>query len=374
MREFDSLLVRYSEIGLKSPKVRYRMEMTLRRNLEETYKSEGVHFLRIVKRSSRLVVYTSDPKARDLTKLVFGISSYSPSMEVETDLDAVSRAVKRVAEWSEGSFAVRVQRVTKEFPMTSLELERELGAIVKRKTGRNVNLNNPDQEIIVELIGRYSYVSDERIRGYGGLPVGSQGKVIALISGGIDSPVAAWLIMRRGAQVIPVHFSKSKAEEETFRRLVDVLRRYSHGVKFEPIIVEHGTFLQDLLSKGHREWTCLLCKRRMFIAASRLAEELGAGAIVTGDSLGQVASQTLANLEVESKCLEKPILRPLIGMDKDEIVKLAKEIGTYDISISYKDACPFLPVKPKTRAVWRDFIKVIEETGLKELLKGCNGA
>lgn len=350
------------------------MEKILKRNLEETYRSEGINFLKIVKMAARLIVYTSDPRVRDLTKLVFGVSSYSPSIEVDTDLDLITKAVERVAEWGKGSFAIRVQRLTKEFPMTSLELARELGAVVKSKTGRAVNLDDPDQEICVELIGRHSYVSDERIRGYGGLPVGTQGKVIALISGGIDSPVAAWLIMRRGAQVIPVHFSKSEAEEEVFRRVVDVLRRYSRGIEFKPIVVEHGTFLRDLSGKGSREWTCLFCKRRMLTTANKLAKELGANAIVTGDSLGQVASQTLPNLEVESRCLEKPILRPLIGMDKEEIVKLAKEIGTYDISITYKDPCPFAPMRPKTAVKWEDFIKIAEKIGLGEILKGCNGA
>ncbi|MDW8036388.1 MAG: tRNA uracil 4-sulfurtransferase ThiI [Candidatus Korarchaeum sp.] len=374
MREFNSLVVRYSEIALKSSRVRRQMEKILQRNLEETYRNEGIHFLKIVRRAARLIVYTSDPKVRDYTKLVFGISSYSPSIEVYTDLDLISRAVELVAEWSEGSFAIRVQRITKEFPMTSLELAKELGAVVKKKTGRSVDLSNPDQEISVELIGRYSYVSDERIKGYGGLPVGTQGKVIALISGGIDSPVAAWLIMRRGAQVVPVHFSKNKIEEEKFRRIVDILKRYSYGVEFKPMIVEHGTFLQDLLSKDSREWTCLFCKRRMLTTANELAKELGANAIVTGDSLGQVASQTLANLEVESRCLEKPVLRPLIGMDKEEIVKLAKEIGTYDISITYKGPCPFVPMKPKTAANLRDFIKMAEKIGLEELLRGCDGA
>ena len=374
MREFNSLVIRYSEIGLKSPRVRYLMERTLKRNLEETYRSESVYFLNIVKRAARLIAYTSDPKARESTKLVFGISSYSPSIEIDADLNSISRAVEHVAEWGKGSFAMRVQRVTKEFPMTSLEIARELGAVVKRKTGRNVDLDHPDQEIYVELIGKHAYVSDERIRGYGGLPVGTQGKVIALISGGIDSPVAAWMMMRRGAQVIPVHFFKSEAEEEAFRRTVDVLKRYSYGVKFEPIVLDHRNFLREVTSRGSGEWTCLLCKRRMLTTANKLAKELGANAIATGDSLGQVASQTLANLEVESMCLEKPVLRPLIGMDKDDIVRLAKEIGTYDISTSHKGPCPFVPMKPRTTAMWKDFVEVAVRLGLEELTRCCNGA
>ncbi|MCC6028668.1 MAG: tRNA 4-thiouridine(8) synthase ThiI [Candidatus Korarchaeum sp.] len=373
MREFNALIIRYSEIGLKSPRVRSDMERALQRNLEEAYRNEGVSFVKVIKRAARLIVYTKDPKVREVTKLVLGVSSYSPSLEIDADLDSIVNTAKLVAEWGEGSFAIRVQRVTKEFPMTSLELAREIGARVKESTGRNVDLENPDQEIYVELIGGYAYVSDEKIRGYGGLPVGTQGKVLALISGGIDSPVAAWLLMRRGAQIIPLHFRKSPAEEETFMKIVDVLRRYSHGVKMEPIILEHGDFLSEISGRA-REWTCLLCKRRMLVTADKIAKEIGAHGIVTGDSLGQVASQTLANLEVESRCLEKPVFRPLIGMDKEDIVKIAKEIGTYDISISYKESCPFVPKKPKTLANWRNFIKIAEKLGQEEIISGCSGA
>ncbi|ACB07944.1 tRNA uracil 4-sulfurtransferase ThiI [Candidatus Korarchaeum cryptofilum] len=373
MREFNALIIRYSEIGLKSSSIRSYMERALQRNLEETYRNEGVNFLKVIKRAARLIAYTKDPKVREVTKLVLGISSYSPSLETDADLNSIANAAELVAGWGEGSFAIRVQRVTKEFPMTSLDLAKEIGAKVKESTGRSVNLDHPDQEIHIELIGGYAYVSDEKIRGYGGLPVGTQGKVLALISGGIDSPVAAWLLMRRGAQIIPLHFRKSSAEEETFIKIVNVLRRYSYGVKMEPMILEHGEFLSEI-SREAREWTCLLCKRRMLLTANRIAKEIGAHGIVTGDSLGQVASQTLANLEVESRCLEKPVFRPLIGMDKEDIVKIAKEIGTYDISISYKESCPFAPKRPKTLANWRNFLKVAEKIGRKEIISGCNGA
>lgn len=371
MREFNSLLVRYSEIGLKSPHVRREMERRLVRNLEETFRSEGVHFLKVVKRASRIVVYTSDPRVREVTRLVFGVKSYSPAIEVGAEVEEIAKAAIKVAGWGEGSFAVRARRVTKDFPLTSVELAREIGSAVKGATGRSVDLTEPDQEIMIEVIGRRAYVTDERIEGYGGLPVGSQGRVVALISSGIDSPVAAWLLMRRGAVVIPVHFRKTPEEERGFREIVSVLKRYSHGVRFEPVVIEHGSALREFVEKGAREWTCLLCKRRMLVIANRMAKEVGASAVVTGDSLGQVASQTLDNLEVESRCLEKPVLRPLIGMDKDDIVKLAKEIGTYDVSISYDVSCPFVPKKPKTKGKWRDFVKIAEKVGAEELLHTC---
>ncbi len=374
MENFNSVIVRYSEIGLKSSHVRREMERRLIKNLEEAYRNEGVYFLRIVKRASRIIVYTSDPKVREVTKLVFGIKSYSPALEIETDIEELKAVALSIAEGKQGSFAVRVRRITKEFPLTSIEVAKLIGFVIKEQTGRSVNLNDPDQEILIEIIGRKTYVTDERIEGYGGLPVGTQGKVLALISSGIDSPVAAWLLMKRGAHVIPVHFKKTDEEEGGFMRLVSVLKRFSYGTEFKPIVIEHASTLRNYLQKGAREWICLLCKRRMLILANKVANELGASAIVTGDSLGQVASQTLENLEVESRCLEKPVLRPLIGMDKEEIVRIAKEIGTYDISITYDVACPFVPKKPKTKGKWNQFLKIVRKVGANDLIDVCKGA
>jgi len=371
LEEFNSLIIRYSEIGLKSPLVRREMERLLISNIRETYLNENVHFINIIKRASRIIAYTSDVRAKEITRYIFGIKSYSPSLEVEADIDVIKRASLRLAKAESGSFAVRVQRVTKNYPMTSIEIAKEVGAFIKGVTGRPVNLRSPDQEIIIEIVERYAYITDEKIQGYGGLPVGSQGKVVALISGGIDSPVAAWLMMKRGAQIIPVHFRKTEEEEECFRRIVSVLRKFSYGAEAEPIVVEHGPILAKYQEYGAREWICLLCKRRMLVMANRIAKEVGANAIVTGDSLGQVASQTLHNLEIESRCLEKPILRPLIGMDKEEIVKIAKEIGTYEISISHGIRCPFVPKRPKTRGKWNEFIKVVRKVGEDELLEVC---
>ena len=371
MEKFNSLIVRYSEIGLKTSHVRRKMEKILMRNLEEAYRNEGVHFTKVMKRASRIVAYTSDPKVREVTKLVFGVKSFSPALEVASDLNVMKSAALHVASGKEGSFAVRVQRVTKEFPTTSVEIAKVIGAEIKERTGRRVNLNEPDQEIIIEIVGKKAYVTDERIEGYGGLPVGTQGKALALISSGIDSPVAAWLMMKRGAQIIPVHFRKTNEEEKGFREIISVLRRFSYGVKFEPLIIEHGSALAEFAERGAREWLCLLCKRRMLVLANKLAKQVGANAIITGDSLGQVASQTLENLEVESRCLEKPVLRPLIGMHKDEIVRIAKEIGTYEVSIAHDITCPFIPKKPKTKGRWKSFVKIAEKVGATDLLDVC---
>ncbi len=374
VENFNSVIVRYSEIGLKSSHVRREMERKLIENLEETYRNESIYFLRIAKRASRIIAYTSDPRVREVTKLVFGIKSYSPALEIETEIEELKAAALSIAEEKKGSFAVRARRITKEFPLTSIEIAKLIGSVIKEQTGRPVNLNDPDQEILIEIIGRKTYITDEKFKGYGGLPVGTQGKVLALISSGIDSPVAAWLLMKRGAHVIPVHFKKTNEEEAGFMKLISVLKKFSYGTEFRPIIIEHASTLRNYLQKGAREWICLRCKRRMLVIANKVANELGANAIVTGDSLGQVASQTLENLEVETRCLERPVLRPLIGMDKEEIVRIAKEIGTYDISITYDVTCPFVPKKPKTRGKWNQFVKIAKKVGADDLIDTCKGA
>jgi thiamine biosynthesis protein ThiI len=177
--------------------------------------------------------------------------------------------------------------------------------------------------------------------------------VVALLSNGIDSPIAAWLLMKRGCGVIPVHFTTSEAQTEQVRAIVDVLNQHAYGWRLKPIILSHekalGPALARLRDLRQERWACLFCKRAMLFKAAEIAEETGAAALVTGDSLGQVASQTLSNLEVISYGVQKPILRPLIGLDKTEIVTLARRIGTYEASTQESPTCPFLPDRPLTQ-------------------------
>jgi thiamine biosynthesis protein ThiI len=184
--------------------------------------------------------------------------------------------------------------------------------------------------------------------------LGSQGKVVALLSSGIDSPVAAWLMMKRGCGIIPVHFSVSQAQSNQVQAIIGRLNRHAYGRPLRPIMLSHqyilGPDLARLRALRQERWACLFCKRAMLAKAAEIAQEMGASALVTGDSLGQVASQTLSNLEVISYGISKPVLRPLIGLDKTEIISMAREIGTYEPSIGHSQACPFLPDHPLTQA------------------------
>jgi thiamine biosynthesis protein ThiI len=193
--------------------------------------------------------------------------------------------------------------------------------------------------------------------------------VVALLSSGIDSPVAAWLMMKRGCGILPVHFSTGPAQTEQVEAIIEALNRHSYGWRLKPIILSHqevlGPTLARLRELRQERWTCLFCKRLILAKAAEIAEEMGASALVTGDSLGQVASQTLTNLEAISYGIRKPILRPLIGFDKTEIIGLARTIGTYEASIHEAHACPFLPDRPLTQAnmiKFRELLQQLEDT------------
>ncbi|MCL2881344.1 MAG: tRNA 4-thiouridine(8) synthase ThiI [Coriobacteriia bacterium] len=254
------------------------------------------------------------------------------------------------------SFRVRAKRSNTDFPMTSMDLARHLGDILIAAHPTPVKMKNAELVIQVTIVGGSSYVSARKIIGIGGLPTGSSGRVISLLSSGIDSPVATWRVLRRGAVGIGLHFSGRPATSDSSERLVtdigDILARTAGLAKIE--IVPFGDIQRDIASKVYAPLR-ILCYRRMMLAvACELARREEALALVTGESLGQVASQTLENIAVVSTIADRPILRPLIGNDKQEIIADARRIGTYDLSIQdASDCCTlFLPPQPETHATF----------------------
>jgi len=365
----NAVLLRYSEIGLKSRRTRREMERLLIENVKESLMSRGIPFASVVKRASRIVVYTVDERAPRVLSKVFGVRSVSHAVELPADLEVMKRAAVELASRSSGSFAVRIQRITKEFPLTSVDLARIIGGAVKASTGRPVDLSSPDQTIFIEIIQESAYLFDSRIEGPGGLPLGSQGSAVALVSGGIDSPVAAWMMMRRGVSVRPVHMRLTEEGERQFLRAVSALEEYSPRA-LDPIVVDHRETMEEVVLRlkdaGALEWTCIFCKRLMLLEALRTARRVGAApAVVTGESIGQVASQTLANMAVISRGIDALILRPLVGMNKEDIVKLAERIG---VMSGYRPIeCPIRPARVLTGASWDRFVKVAREAGLATL-------
>lgn len=314
----------------------------------------------------RIYVHTADERAPSTISRVFGVVSVSPAYSVHpriTDISelAVSIALMR----SPKSFAIRSRRAGGE--ISSERIAVEVGAAVQRATGADVDLDNPELEIFVEARPERALVFTEIMRGVGGLPLGSQSRMLALISGGIDSPVAAWLIMRRGSPVSLLHFDASPYADsrEQVIRQAEILQSWMSGRRLDLVIVRNARAI-DVISSRYLRETCVLCRRLMYHVSSVVMKRLRAKGIVTGYSLGQVASQTPENIMAEQVGIEAPVYHPLIAMDKTEIMDLARRIGTYDVSTGSKQ-CRAAPRKPVTKAKLDEILRIEGELALREL-------
>ncbi|AEH24572.1 tRNA uracil 4-sulfurtransferase ThiI [Pyrococcus yayanosii] len=354
------IIVRYGEIAIKRGK-RKEFEKKLVENILAALKRKGIGG-RVKLVRGRILVDAPDD-ATDVIAKVPGVVSVSPAREME--YEEVPKYLKEALKGlNPKSFKVDTQRLDKGFLKTSLEVNREIGAFVVKEFGWKVDLENPELTIGIEIINGKAYVFFEKIKGVGGLPVGTQGKVIALLSGGIDSPVAAFLMLKRGAEVITLHFDQGTNARRVVERTVEILSEYSPK-DIELIVENHFEILKPyvkvLSDINRREWTCVFCKVAMLRRAAEIAKEEGAFGIVTGDSLGQVASQTLANLYLETMSVRFPIYRPLIGFDKEEIVAIAKKIGTYQAFLEYPYCqCPFRPEKVVTGGKPEEFFSILD--------------
>lgn len=286
----------------------------------------------------------------------FGLVSMSPAMPVARDLDAITTAalVPARALAPDATFKIETRRRDKSFPMTSQDVSREVGGRVAEGAGRQARMRDPDLTINIEIDRDHSFVFSEVVPGPGGLPVGTAGNVALLLSGGIDSPVAGWSAMRRGCHVSAIYFhSFPYTGDKTREKVLSLARELARWQGRMVAYVVHFTEVQKALrDHGKPELAVLLYRRMMMRAASRLAERERAGALITGENLGQVASQTLENLGVIEDAASLPVLRPLITYDKSDIIGVAQRIGTFETSIlPHDDTCSlFVPKHPATRA------------------------
>lgn len=295
------------------------------------------------------------PAVRERLGEVFGIANFSLSRRTALEIDAMAEAVvSEVAGRSFGSFRIQTRRANKAFPLTSPEINRIVGARVQAATGARVDLDGAELTVSIEVLSRAAYFSVEKVAGPGGLPVGVSGHVLALLSGGIDSPVAARRMMRRGCRVSFVHFHSvpflDRTSQEKVRELAARLTRHQYATTL--YLVPFGEIQRQIVAAVRRPYRVVLYRRMMLRIAEALARAAGAEALVTGESLGQVASQTLPNLAVIGSVVSLPLLRPLVGMDKSEIVAEAQRAGTFATSIvPDQDCCQlFVPRHPATRA------------------------
>ncbi len=295
------------------------------------------------------------PEAKARLQDTLGVERFARVYRTPPDLEALKAALEKTLEGQAfGSFRITAKRSDKAFPLTSPEIERALGAFVKGKTGAQVRLKGAEREFVVRILPGAALLEVERHPGPGGLPPGVSGRVVALLSGGIDSPVAAYRLMRRGAEVVLVHFHPfpllSGASREKAKALAERLARFQHRLRLH--LVPFSEVQRHIIVEAPTAYRVVLYRRYMLRIAEAIAREEGALALCTGDSLGQVASQTLENLHAVNQAATLPVFRPLIGWDKEEIVAEAQRIGTYETSILPDEECCtlFAPKHPVTRA------------------------
>jgi thiamine biosynthesis protein ThiI len=356
----DSVLIRYHEIALKKGNRQYFTEL-LKRNLLAAVKDLGAKEIRSLPARLLLTFKNDiDPSiAAQRIGTVFGVANFSIVERTARDIDALrSRILESINGTHFSTFRIETQRGDKTFPLTSPEINRQLGAAVKEKSGARVDLMNAEFTVTVEILPRDAFFGFNKIPGAGGLPVGASGRLISLISGGIDSPVAAYRMMQRGCRVIFVHFHgapyQDNTSQEKVRQLVKILTR--HQFLSRLYLVPFGEIQRQIVAAVARPLRVILYRRMMLRVAETIARKEKAKALVTGESLGQVASQTLDNMVVVQQAARLPILRPLVGMDKQEIIDQARRIGSFEISsIPDQDCCQlFVPKHPATKARFAD--------------------
>lgn len=375
---YTDILIRYGEISLKG-KNRKIFEQILVRNMKECLRGLGSFtmertFGRIFIRGAEGI---TDDVIRRLT-MIPGIVSMSPVVRTTLELDEIKQTALRVLQDAlphGGTFKVETKRANKQYPMTSPEINQELGAhlLINYPNELKTDVHHPDATVYIEVRQEETYLFSKVVAGPGGLPVGSGGRGLLLLSGGIDSPVAGWMGMRRGVTMDAIHFHSfpftSERSKEKVIELARQIAQYSGRVR---LFMLHFTEVQKAIGVNCPERLHITIMRRMMMRiATEVARRFDARVLFTGESIGQVASQTLESMEVINAVTNIPILRPLIAMDKTEIISVARKIGTFETSIlPYEDCCTvFVPDAPATKPKLKDAEKAEEKLAVAELIE-----
>ncbi len=369
-----SIVVHYQEIALKGNN-RPWFIARLARNLREATSDLGVREVRVL--MGRIEVLLADDAdwaaVRDRIARVFGVANFAQAGRAPLDVDAIAQAILAdLGDRTARTFRVSARRADKRFPMTSPQIEREVGGRIKETKGWLVDLDDPELTIHVEALTNDAFYYFGKERGAGGMPVGVSGRVACLLSGGIDSPVAAWRLMRRGCRVLLVHFHSypilSRASQEKVREVARLLAEYQFHSRL--FLVPFGEIQQQVTLSVAPPLRVVIYRRLMMRIAEQIARQNRAQALVTGEVVGQVASQTLENLASINHVVTMPVLRPLIGLDKDEITAEAQRLGTYSISIiPDQDCCTlFTPRHPATKARTTDVERAEATLPLDEIV------
>jgi len=371
------IVCHYHEIGLKG-KNRKFFENKLVENIKKVLPLGSFEFVKRI--SGRIIVKLNEKglkeekKIRESLKKVFGIVHFAFAHFSKPEIELIEKQALEILKTKTfKTFKIEAQRSDKRFPLTSPKINERVGALVVEKLKKKVKLKKPSITFFIEVVEKHAFLYTEKIKAYGGLPVGTGGKAAILLSGGIDSPVAAFLTMKRGVKVIFIHFHAhpytDQASIDKVKRIVKVLNQFQFDSKL--YLVPFADVQKAILLKTQAKLRVILYRRFMFRIAEEIAKKEKSLALVTGDSIGQVASQTLKNIQVINQVAELPVLRPLIGLDKEEIIEKAKEIETFNISIlPHQDCCArFLPKHPETRADLGEVESNEKKLDIKDLIE-----
>lgn len=381
----EVILIKNGELALKGLN-RSTFEDILVKNIRRRLKSAGD--FDYIKSQSTIIIEPKDENcdfeaAQEAVSRIFGIAGFSRAAAVEKDFDKVieiSGAYLEGALKNAKTFKVESKRSDKKFPLASPEISREMGGhLLSVYPHLKVDVHNPEVTVMVEVRDKYIFLHGTQIKGAGGMPVGTGGKAGILISGGIDSPVAAWMMAKRGIELTAIHFASppytSKRAEMKVVTLLEKVAKYSGRMTM--FTVPFTEIQEQIKDNCPEELFTLIMGRAMMKAAEKIARKENCQALITGESVGQVASQTIYALACTDAAANMPVFRPLIGMDKDEIIEISRKIDTFETSIlPYEDCCTvFTPKHPKTRPNLGDIEKAEQLIPLEELVeKAVNGA
>lgn len=353
-------IVRCGEVALKGMNKPYFERMLVERIKKLLKKFDGIN----VRRHEGLIFVRGDKSLdkqaiiKEISK-VFGVASISPAVECESTMESIGDAavqymIEAIKERGIKTFKVEAKRADKNFPVKSPEIGRQIGAVVLKECKvLKVDVHNPDCLLFVDVRHDKSYIYQDKIAGFGGLPLGTNGKGLTLLSGGIDSPVATWMMAKRGMIIEAVHFHSypytSQRAQEKVEELASIVATYCG--RFKMHVINLLPIQEQIVQNCPEEETTIIVRRFMMRIAQKIAEKTGCGMLITGENLGQVASQTAEALVATDSSVTIPVMRPLIAMDKVDIMDKAQEIGTYETSIQpYEDCCTvFLPKHPVTK-------------------------
>lgn len=373
----NSVVVHYKELALKGRNRPWFIQLLVR-NLRWALADFDIGSIRSV--MGRIEIELGNdvpwPDIADRVRRVFGIANFSRAGRGPHDFQELARIILNdLGDRAPQSFRVSVRRADKRFPLTSPQIEREVGGLIKQARGWRVDLENPELSVHIEMLPEYAFYFFGKEPGAGGLPTGTGGRLACLLSGGIDSPVAAFRMMRRGCSVLLIHFHSypilSRASQEKVREIASLLTKFQHRSRL--ILVPFGELQQQVVLAVSPELRVVIYRRLMLRIAEKLARKWHARALVTGEVVGQVASQTLENMTTIAEAASLEILRPLVGMDKDEITAEARAIGTLPISnIPDQDCCQlFTPRFPATRATRDQAARAESVLPIDEMVRGA---